>query len=151
NAYLRALALDHDLTEVHYDLGCLWLSQSNKIDQAKSELTTYTLRKPNSAEGWLQLGVAQTRAREFSTAERSLGEALRLEPQNPEVLTALGLVRYQRKRANEAVQCFVKALEYRPKYPPALLNLAIIAQQDLNDLPSALKRYQEYAALKPPP
>src|SRR5579859_7539669 len=54
-AYLRALALNHDLTEVHYDLGCLWLSQPAKLEQAKSELTTYTLRRPNSPEGWLKL------------------------------------------------------------------------------------------------
>jgi tetratricopeptide (TPR) repeat protein len=55
-AYQRALALDHDLTEVHYNLGCLWLTQSNRIDQAKSELTAYTMRRPNSTEGWVGRG-----------------------------------------------------------------------------------------------
>src|SRR5437868_7698423 len=33
-AYQRALALDHDLTEAHYNLGCLLLPQSNRLDQA---------------------------------------------------------------------------------------------------------------------
>src|SRR5580765_1765350 len=61
-AYLRALTLNHDLTEVHFNLGCLWLLQSNRLDQARSELITYTLRNPNSAEGWLKLGEVQLRS-----------------------------------------------------------------------------------------
>jgi tetratricopeptide (TPR) repeat protein len=150
-AYLRALALDHDLTEVHYNLGCLLLSQSNKLDQAKAELTTYTLRRPNSSQGWLKLGETQLRSRELTAAEKSLNEALKLDPQDPEVLTTLGLARYQRKRANEAAQYFNKALKEQPNYGPALLNLAIVAQQELNNPQLALQKYQEYLSLKPAP
>ena len=36
-AYQRALALNHDLTEAHYNLGCLWLEQ-NKPEAARTEL-----------------------------------------------------------------------------------------------------------------
>src|SRR6266446_9762262 len=39
-AYQRALALNHDLTEAHYNLGCLLLEQ-NKADAAKTEFTAY--------------------------------------------------------------------------------------------------------------
>ena len=150
-AYLRALALNHDLTEVHYNLGCLWLSQSNKLDQAKAELTTYVLRRPNSAPGWVKLAEAQLRSRELTAAEKSLGEAFKLDPQDPEVLTTMGLARYQRKRAGEAAQYFNKALKEQPNYRPALLNLAIVAQQELNDPHLALRMYQQYASLKPAP
>jgi len=149
-AYLRALALDHDLTEIHYNLGCLWLAQSNRLDQAKYELTAYTLRRPNVAEGWLRLGQAQLRLRELQGAEHSLDEAVRLDPRNPEALTELGVVRYQRRRVNEAAPLFAKALLERPDYAPALLNSAIIAQEQ-NDPRLALQRYREYAALKPAP
>ena len=150
-AYERALALDHDLTEVHYNLGCLLLAQSNKLDQAKSELTAYTLRRPNSAEGWLKLGEAQLRSRELTAAEKSFGESLRAGPQTAEALTYLGLIRYQRRRPNEAAQFFTKALKQQPDYSPALLNLAIIAQQDLNDPRLAVEKYREYLAVKPAP
>ncbi|HLH55783.1 MAG TPA: tetratricopeptide repeat protein [Verrucomicrobiae bacterium] len=150
-AYQRALALDHDLTEVHFNLGCLFLSESNKFDQAKSELINYTLRRPNSAEGWLRLGEAQLRSREITAAEKSFGEALRLSPQSAEAMTYLGLARYQRRRANEAAQFFTKALKQQPDYGPALLNLAIVAQQDLNDPRLALEKYRQYLALKPVP
>jgi tetratricopeptide (TPR) repeat protein len=149
-AYLHALSLDHDLTEVHYDLGCLWLNQSNKVEQAKSALTAYTMRRPGNPDGWLKLGQAQLRNREFAAADRSLEEALRLDPHNPDTLTSLGLVRYQRKRSVEAAQMFARALKEQPNYGPALLNAAIVAQEQ-NDLRPALQRYREYAALKPPP
>src|ERR1035438_4154531 len=36
-AYKRALELDRDLMEVHYNLGCLWLER-NKPDTAENEL-----------------------------------------------------------------------------------------------------------------
>jgi tetratricopeptide (TPR) repeat protein len=150
-AYQRALALDHDLTEVHYNLGCLWLTQSNRIDQAKSELTAYTMRRPNSTDGWLKLGQAQLRLRELSASEKSFTEALRVSPHSAEALTEIGLVRYHRRRPAEAAQLFEKALKEQPDYAPALLNLAVVSQQDLNDPHSALQRYREYLSSKPAP
>src|SRR5438477_3346809 len=54
-AYQKALFYNRDLTEAHYNLGCLWLEQ-NKIPAARTELMAFTLRRPNSAEGLLKLG-----------------------------------------------------------------------------------------------
>jgi len=66
-AYKRALALNRDLTEAHYNLACLWLAQNKpeKTEAAKTELLAYTLRRGNSAEGLLKLGLAQLRSREL--------------------------------------------------------------------------------------
>jgi len=150
-AYQRALALSPDLVEARYNLGCLWLSQ-NKLEQAKAELTAYTLRRSNSLEGWLRLGTAQWRSRDLAAAERSFGEALRLGPQNPEALTGFGLVHFQRNHsAAEAAGYFAKALRAQRDYGPALLNLAIVAQANLKDRQLALRTYRDYLSLKPPP
>jgi tetratricopeptide (TPR) repeat protein len=150
-AYLRALTLDKDLIEVRYDLGCFYLEQSNRLEQAKSELIAYTLHRPNNPEGWWKLGQAQLRNRELSAADHSLAEAVRLDPHNAEILTTLGLVQYQRKRPLDAEQYFARALKEQPNYGPALLNSGIVAQQELNDSRLALLRYRQYASLKPPP
>lgn len=160
SAYQQALALDPDLVEVRYNLGCLWLSE-NKLEPAKNTLTAFTLRRPGSAEGWLRLGTAQLRsalvapaylrAGELAAAERSFNESLRLGLQSPEALTGLGLARLQRNRATEAAQYFSRALKQQPDFRPALLNLAIVAQEDLHDRPLALQKYREYLALKPVP
>jgi tetratricopeptide (TPR) repeat protein len=149
-AYQRVLALNHDLSEVHFNLGCLWLGR-NKLEAAKAEFTVYTSLRPTAAEGFLKLGSTQLRSREPGAAEKSFNEALRLSPRNPEAFNGLGLARLQRGRATEAAQCFASALEQQPRYGPALLNLAIVSQQYLGNRQLALRRYREYFALKPPP
>ncbi len=149
-AYQRALALNHDLMEVHFNLGCLWLGQG-RLDGAKTELTAYTLREGNSVLGLVQLGTVQLRLREFGAAEASFKEALRLSPQSVEALNGLGLVRFQRGRAGEGILFFNNALKQQPVYRPALLNLAIALQQSGKDRPLAAQKYREYLALKPAP
>jgi len=149
-AYQRALGLDHDLGEIHFNLGCLRLAR-NKLDAAKAEFTVYTSLRPNAADGFLKLGSTQLRSRDASGAEKSFTEALRLSPRNPEALNGLGLARLQRGRPAEAAECFTKALERQPRYPPALLNLAIVAQLYLKDRQLALQKYRECLVLTPVP
>jgi tetratricopeptide (TPR) repeat protein len=152
-AYQNALALDRDLMEAHYNLGCLWLEQ-NRLENARAELTTYTMRRQTSAAGWLRLGTAQLRAAradsrpaDLAAAEKSFHEALRASPQNPEALNGLGMVEIQRRRTREAAQYFKDALKQQPDNAPALLNLAVVSQLYLNDRPLALQKYREYLAL----
>src|SRR5437867_6026743 len=115
-SYKRALALNRDLTEAHYNLACLWLAQNkpDKTEAAKTELLAYTLRRGNSAEGLLKLGLAQLRSRELVGAETSLTDALRLNPQGSEGLNGLGLVRVQRGHGDEAPKLFRSALKAQP-------------------------------------
>ncbi len=148
--YVKALRLNRDLTEAHFNLGCLYLAQSNKIEQAKTELIAFTLRR-DVPEGWLKLGLAQLRSRDPDAAGRSFTNAFRLSPRNPEALTGLGLVRLQRNQPRDAAQFFARALNEQPNYAPALLNLAIVAQDRLNDRALALQNYRQYLALKPAP
>jgi tetratricopeptide (TPR) repeat protein len=145
-AYQQALKLNRDLVETHFNLGCLWLEQ-NRLENAKSELAAFTLRRGNIVEGWLKLGAAQLRSREPGAAEKSFGEALRLNQQNPEALNGLGMIQMQRNRARDAAQFFNAALQQQSSYSPALLNLAIVSQVSLNNRPFALQKYREYLAL----
>ena len=149
-AYQRALALKHDLEEVRFNLGCLWLAE-NKLEAAKEEFVACTMRQPNAVEGFLKLGAVQLRTRELAAADKTFNDALRISPQNPEALNGLGLVRLQRGLATEAAQCFDSALKQQPDYRPALLNLAIVAHQYLRDRQLALEKYRAYLALKPTP
>lgn len=149
-AYQKALDLNRDLLEARYNLGCLWLDY-NKLELAKAEFTSYTLRRGNASEGWLKLGAAQLRAREPVAAEKSFREVLRVSQGNVEALNGLGLAQLQRNRPRDAVQYLNTALKQQPGYRPALLNLAVTSHQYLNDRPGALQRYREYLALKPRP
>jgi len=149
-AYQHALALNRDLTEARYNLGCLLLEQ-NKTNAARTEFVACALRRGNSIECLLKLGLVQLRLREFAQAEKSFTDALRLDSQNAEAMNGLGLAQLGRGRVPDAVQRFESALRLQPGYRPALLNLAIVSQQSLKDRRFALERYREYLALKPPP
>jgi tetratricopeptide (TPR) repeat protein len=149
-AYQRALALDRDLMEAHYNLGCLWLEQ-NKPDAAESEFTAYTLRRSKAPEGWLKLGLAQLRSDDLAAAEKSFSTVLYLNPNNAEALNGFGLARIERGHPREAAQFFAAAAREKPDYRPALLNLATVAQQYLHDNALALQNYRAYLALTPRP
>ena len=149
-AYQRSLALDRDLVEAHYNLGCLWLEQ-NRPDEAKSEFTAYTLRRSNAPEGWLKLGTAQLRADDVLSAEKSFSTALHFNPDDAEALNGLGLARVQRGRTHDAAEFFAAAVRAHPDFAPAILNLATVEQQYLHDDRSALQNYRAYLALTPRP
>lgn len=147
-AYQRALTLDRDLVEAHYNLGCLWLAQ-NKPDVARTEFTAYVLRRSKEPEGWTKLGVAQLRLRDLTSAEKNFSSALAIDPNDAEALNGLGLAQMQRGRPREAAQYFAAAKKVQPDYAPALLNLATVMRQYLHDDALALQNYRAYLALTP--
>src|SRR5258706_11768840 len=150
HAYERAILLDHDLSEAHFNLGCLML-EINQTNAARNELTAFTLRRANSVDGLVKLGVAQSRCRDWNAAEKTFHDALRLDVGNVEALNGLGLVRLQHGRPAESVDCFTKALAKDPGFSPALLNLAIVQQQYLKDRPAAVQSYRKYINLTKDP
>jgi tetratricopeptide (TPR) repeat protein len=150
NAYAKALMLDRDLAEAQYNLGELFFAQG-RLDLARNHFLVFVSLRPNSAPGLLRLSAVQLRLRDLAGAEKSASDALRYNPQNPDALTALGLVQVYRGRAAEAIRSFDRALQSNPNHGPALLNSAIVLQQQLQDRPAALRRYKQYLGLKPTP
>ncbi len=149
-AYARALLLDRNLAEAHYNLACLRLEEQ-RFDAARAELIAFTALRGNSIEGWLKLAAAQLKLRELPGAEKSFNEALRLDRQNAEALNGLGLIQLQRRDARDAARSFDNALKAQPDYAPALLNLAIVNHSYLNNRSQALQNYRAYLALSPRP
>jgi tetratricopeptide (TPR) repeat protein len=149
-AYRQALMLDHNLAAARYNLGCLLLEQ-NDLQGATDQLTSYTLLVPNSADGWLKLGLGQLRARKPDLAEKSFKTALELQPQNAEALNGLGVIQIQRKRASDGLYYFNQALLHHPDYRPALLNAAVVNHQNAGSRSVALQKYRQYLGLQPRP
>ena len=150
-AYQTALRLDRDLAEAHFNLGVLWLEQ-NKPDAAKAELTTYTLRRPNDAAGWLKLGFAQLKGGgDTLPAERSFSAVLSLKTREAEAYNGLGLASLQAGKPSDAAKFFTAAMQARPDFAPALQNLGTVNLQYLHDHKAALANFQSYLALTPRP
>lgn len=147
-AYQKALALDRNLQEARFNLGCLWLDLNNP-EAAKAEFTTYTIRRPNAPEGWSKLGFAQLGVREVTAAEKSFSQSIRLGAQNPDAYNGIGMAQLMRSRPREAAQYFESALKQQPGHRAALLNLARVSQSQLNNPQASLRYYREYLELKP--
>lgn len=149
-AYQRALDLDRDLMEAHYNLGCLWM-QEDKPDKAVGEFTAFTLQKVNQPDGWLKLGMAQLGTHDILPAEKSFSTALYWNPNNAEALNGLGLARMDRGRVDEAEKFFQAAVQHHPDFGPAILNWATVEHEYLHNDRLALDEYRAYLALKPRP
>ena len=149
-AYRTALALDHKISAIRYNLGCLYLEQ-NQLPPAIDEFRSYSLLQPAAVDGWVRLGSALLRARRLDEAERAYRSALELQARNLDALNGLGLIQMQRRRWQDALNHFNVAAVNDPPFPPAVLNSAIVAHQYLHQRGPALQRYRQYAALQPRP
>jgi Tfp pilus assembly protein PilF len=147
-SYRQALTKDRSnlVAIAHYNLGCLLLEQGNSAG-AVDELRSYTLIT-NSAPGFAKLGMAQSRLRQFESAERAFTAARQIDSQNVEALNGLGVIRTLRNQ-RDAMQYFTSALKVNPKYGPAMLNAAVVAHQSSATKPAALQRYLDYLAAYP--
>jgi tetratricopeptide (TPR) repeat protein len=145
--YREALRLDVSLASARYNLGALSLEQ-NDIGAAIEHLTSYTAFQPQSADGWIKLGNAQTRARRLDQAERCYKNALERRPRDAEALNGLGNVAFHRRRTQEALSLFTSALGENAKYAPAVFNIAVVHQSQ-NNRQQALDELKQYASLAP--
>ncbi len=148
HAYQTALSLNRNLAATRFNLGCLFLEQNNPT-AAVSELSSYTVFNPVSAEGWGKLGLAQLQLGQLNPAEQSFKQALKLESRFPSALNGLGLIQLRRNRTTDAMQYFGMALRQQTNYGPAILNEAIVYQQYLKNRPVALQKYREYLLVNP--
>jgi tetratricopeptide (TPR) repeat protein len=148
HAYQTALSLNRNLAATRFNLGCLFLEQNNP-NAAVSELSSYTVFNPVSAEGWGKLGLAQLQLGQLNPAEQSFKQALKLESRFPSALNGLGLIQLRRNRTTDAMQYFGMALRQQTNYGPALLNEAIVYQQYLKNRPLALQKYRDYLVINP--
>lgn len=149
-AYQNALRFNRDLTEAHYNLGCLWLEEG-RFSDAKAEFTAYTLRRNNTPEGWLKLGAVQLKMHDLLAAEKSFSTAFYLNTNNAEALNGLGLASVEQGRPENAARFFAAAVNAHPDFAPALLNLATVEDRYLHHDALALKYYRAYLALTPRP
>lgn len=145
-AYQRALALDRDLKEARYNLGCLMLEQK-QTEIARAHFTTLAIRGDPGPEVLAKLGTAHLRLRDLNSAEKAYTDSLQLSPKNLEALNGLGIVKAYRNRPQEALPLFTAALKEKPEFSAAALNSAVIKHQLLRDPQGALADYREFLRL----
>jgi tetratricopeptide (TPR) repeat protein len=100
------------------------------------------------AYSFLRAGMANERTGNYPGAVRSYERGLAVEPENVELLNALGFALFQQGKSREAVVPLEKALAADPKHLKAHNNLAL-ASVDLGQLELAEAHYRESLAIEP--
>ncbi len=99
---------------------------------------------------FLRAGMANERTGNYPGAVRIYERGLDVEPENVELLNALGFSLFQQGKSDEAVTALEKALTVDPLHAKAHNNMAL-ALIDLGELELAEAHYRESLAIEPQP
>ncbi len=102
------------------------------------------------AYSFLRAGMANERTGNYPGAVRAYQRGLAVEPENVELLNAIGFSYFQMDRSEDAVAAFEKALAVDPKHAKAHNNMAL-ASIDIGELEMAEAHYRESLAIEPQP
>ena len=100
------------------------------------------------AYSFLRAGMANERTSNYPGAVRLYQRGLEIEPNNVELLNAMGFALFQQGKSQEAVAELEKAVAIDPKHVKAHNNLALAAI-DAGELELAEAHYRESLAIKP--
>lgn len=106
-------------------------------------------RKPDDANGWVQLGNAYFDTHQPEKAIQAYERSLELAPGDPNVLTDLGVMYRAAGQPRKALENFDKAIAADPKHEIARLNKGVVLLNDLGEREAALKSWEELLALNP--
>jgi arylsulfatase A-like enzyme len=112
-------------SQAHLRLGYARI-QADDCARAEPEFHAAAAAGLQSADVFLGLATCLGRRRDLAGAERALGEARRLEPDNPAVAANIGLLQATRGDVPAAIQSLTAALAADPGLHEARFNLALV-------------------------
>jgi len=145
--FRRALELNPDYADAHYNLGLVMARRGADSDAATQFEQALSL-DPFSVDARNELGVAYARLGRLGEAEDQFRTAIRLDSTNPAAHANLGLTRQQQGSLEDAIEHYQRAVELDPEQVNARMNLgsAMAARGRLRE---ALHQYREVLRLKP--
>lgn len=102
------------------------------------------------AYSFLRAGMANERTGNYPGAVKIYESGLEVEPENVELLNAMGFALFQQGKSEEAVVPLEKAISIDPKHRKSYNNLAL-ASIDIGELELAEAYYRESLAIEPNP
>jgi tetratricopeptide (TPR) repeat protein len=116
------------------------LFQHGYYDKAEESFRQVVAAKPDSAEGYYNLGTLSLRRDDLNQARTYLEKTVKLRPSYPEAWNNLGMIAAQQGRTDDAIHNFQQALSFRPDYATALLNLGNVyrMQREFNKAEQSL-------------
>lgn len=113
------------------------------------KLQAFLKEHPDDAQAWIELGNAFFDLDRFGDAISAYEKSLSMQPDNPHVLTDLGVMYRRNKEPEKALEAFNKAIAVQPDFEPAWFNKGIVYMHDLNDSSKAIDAWEQLLKVNP--
>ena len=147
-AIKKAIEIDPNHVEARTLLGYVELEVRGDVNAAAREYRKVVELKPDRAEAYTNLAVAQKRQGELDSAVASLNKALELKPAFAQALTTRGGIYAEQYKWNEARRDFEQALKLNPGDDGALYGLSQ-ALREAKDYAGAQQALSQLIARSP--
>jgi cytochrome c-type biogenesis protein CcmH/NrfG len=127
-------------------------SAQNAAVDRKAEieaLVKATTADPKNVDAWVQLGHAYFDTDEVKKAIAAYETSLKLRPDDPDVITDLGVMYRRNGEPQKAVEMFEKAMVIDSRHEISRFNKGIVLMHDLNDPKGAISAWQELLVINP--
>jgi tetratricopeptide (TPR) repeat protein len=118
-------------------------------DAQVNALKSVAEREPSNAKPRVELANLYFDAERYDDAIKWYGEAMKLQPNDVDVNTDLGVSYYYTNQPDKALAQFDRSLKIDPKHAKTLLNVGIVRAFGKQDLDGASQAWQQVIKLAP--
>jgi tetratricopeptide (TPR) repeat protein len=124
--------------------------QPTPLDEKRAaELRADALQNSTSPVPRIQLGNLYFDAEQFVESARWYEEALKLDPNDANVSTDLGIAYYYQNQPDRALEQFDRSLQIDPNHSKTLLNIGVVRAWGKQDLDGAAKAWEKVIEVAP--
>ena len=106
-------------------------------------------KNSNDTEYWIKLGNSYFDSNQYDDAIAAYLKALELKPENPNVLSDLGVMYRRAGKPDKAISTFDRAYKADPGHPMSLFNKGIVLYYDPGQTEEAIKVWKMLITIDP--